>query len=130
MRHPFLFIGALNGFLTVALGAFGAHALRDRLQGNYYEVFQTGIQYQGLHALALLILGLIALRATSNWLNRAGWLFLLGILLISGSLYLLAITGNRALGMITPLGGVCFLLGWLSLAIATLKLPAAVNSDE
>ncbi len=118
MARLFLILGALNGFLTVALGAFGAHAIRGQVSSYHYDVFQTGVQYQGIHALALLVVGLLAFHVGSSWLKRAGWLFFTGIILFSGSLYLLATVGSRPLGMITPMGGLLFLMGWGSLLIA------------
>lgn len=118
MARIFLLFGAINGFLAVALGAFGAHALRERIAADLYTAFQTGVHYHGLHALALLCVGLLALHHPSPWLMRCGWLLLLGILLFSVSLYLLAITGMRVFGIITPFGGIALLLGWLSLVIA------------
>jgi uncharacterized membrane protein YgdD (TMEM256/DUF423 family) len=116
----FLVIGALSGCLGVALGAFGAHALRDRLSPEMLDVFKTGVTYQMYHALALLAVGLLLARLSidgSVWLNAAGWLFIAGTVLFSGSLYLLSLTGTTWLGAITPLGGVAFLIGWLALAV-------------
>lgn len=106
-------VGALNGFLTVALGAFAAHGLKDSLSARMLEVFEKGVEYQGLHALALIAVGLLmAQYGQAAWFVRAGIAFSLGIVLFSGSLYLLAITGVGAFGVITPLGGSSFLLGW------------------
>ncbi len=122
MARRFLLFGAANGFLAVLLGAFGAHDLRSRISSDLYAAFQTGVDYQALHALLLLSIGLLALHHPSRWLNRSGWLVSGGILLFCGSLYLLALTGNRALGMITPAGGILLLLGWLALATATWRL--------
>jgi uncharacterized membrane protein YgdD (TMEM256/DUF423 family) len=116
LRH-FVLIGALNGFLTVAFGAFAAHALRDMLSAGLLGVFQTGVEYQGLHSVALLLVGLLGAHAgDSRPLKIAGWAFATGILLFSGSLYLLALTDARWLGAITPFGGSAFLLGWGALA--------------
>lgn len=112
--------GALSGFLTVALGAFGAHALREKLEPRALEVYQTAVQYQGVHALALILVGAwFAARPESaqGWAGAvAPWGFLVGMLLFSGSLYVLALTGVRWWGAVTPLGGVAFLLGWFALA--------------
>lgn len=119
MARPFLALGALSGFLAVAAGAFGAHALRARLAPELLAIFETGARYQMYHALALLAVAWLASAAPSRWVDAAGWLFVLGTLLFSGSLYLLALTGQHWLGAVTPLGGVAFLAGWLSLAIAT-----------
>jgi len=123
MGRLFVALGALSGFVAVAAGAFGAHALKQRLSADLLAVFQTGAQYQMFHALALLATGLLALRAPSTTLQAAGWLFVAGTLLFSGSLYALSLSGVRVLGAITPLGGLAFLGGWLLLAIAAFRLP-------
>ena len=115
MPRIVLLLGAANGFLCVALGAFDAHALKPRIEPALYTVFQTGVDYQALHAVALLAVGLLALHQHSRWLLWSGALFTLGILLFCGSLYLLALTGQRSLGAITPIGGAAFLFGWLAL---------------
>ncbi len=108
--------GSVLGFLGVALGAFGAHRLREKLTAlGTSATYQTAVQYHMYHALALLALGLLpAGRATTV----AGWSFLAGVLLFSGSLYALALSGVKALGMITPFGGLAFLVGWAALAVA------------
>jgi uncharacterized membrane protein YgdD (TMEM256/DUF423 family) len=116
----FLTVGALSGFIAVAAGAFGAHAMRDRVSTDMLSVFQTGVTYQMYHALALLAVALLLGRLSidgSPWLTASGWLFVAGTLLFSGSLYALSLSGVSWLGAITPLGGVAFLLGWLALAI-------------
>lgn len=113
-----LCIAALSGFLSVALGAFGAHGLRQTLSEELLGVFEVGARYQFYHALALLAVGILATQRRSVALHVAGWCFLLGTLVFSGSLYALALTAYRPLGMITPIGGAAFLLGWLALAIA------------
>ena len=115
LRH-FIVLGAVNGFLAVAFGAFAAHALKDLLSAGLLEVFHTGVEYQGLHALALVAVGLLGRDEHGRALNLAGWAFASGILLFSGSLYLLALTDIRMLGAVTPLGGVAFLIGWGALA--------------
>lgn len=112
MSRRLLTLGAANGLLSVLLGAFGAHVLRARLDLYHYEVYQTAVHYQGLHALALLTTGLLALHLDSRWLGRAGWFFSAGLLLFCGSLYLLALFSARPLGLITPLGGLLLLAGW------------------
>ncbi len=120
MDRVFISIGAISGLLAVAAGAFGAHALRDRLSADMLQVFQTGVTYQMYHALALVGVGILLGRFSvdgSVWLSGAGWLFLAGTILFSGSLYLLSLSGTTWLGAITPLGGVAFLLGWLGLAV-------------
>lgn len=115
----FISIGALSGFIAVGLGAFGAHALRERLSADMLQVFQTGVTYQMYHALALVGVGILLARYSvdgSVWLSASGWLFIAGSLLFSGSLYVLSLTGTTWLGAITPLGGLAFLAGWLALA--------------
>ena len=119
MSRLFLMIGSLSAFIGVAFGAFGAHALRSRISPAMLEVYKTGVQYHLAHALALILIALLADRMRSPGLVRtAGWLFTAGIVLFSGSLYALAITGTRILGAITPLGGLCFLAGWATLNVA------------
>jgi uncharacterized membrane protein YgdD (TMEM256/DUF423 family) len=120
MDRLFITVGALSAFVAVAAGAFGAHALRERLTGSSLDIFQTGAQYQMYHALATLAVGALLARFSidgSTWLTAAGWLFVAGTILFSGSLYLLALTDVRWLGAITPLGGLAFLIGWLALAV-------------
>jgi uncharacterized membrane protein YgdD (TMEM256/DUF423 family) len=116
--RTFLLIGALAGFVAVALGAFGAHALRARLSPDMLNAFETGVRYQMYHALAVIATGLIVARMGGWLIVTAGWLFTAGIVLFSGSLYLLAFTGITMFGAITPIGGVAFLLGWACLALA------------
>jgi uncharacterized membrane protein YgdD (TMEM256/DUF423 family) len=123
MGRLFIVLGALSGFVAVAAGAFGAHALKQKLSADLLAVFQTGAQYQMFHALALLAAGLLAARTPSTAANAAGWLFVAGTLLFSGSLYALSLSGVRVLGAITPLGGLAFLGGWLALAFAAWRLP-------
>ena len=118
MERTFIALGAFSGFLAVAAGAFGAHALRRRVAEDLLAVFQTGAQYHMYHALALIAAGLVGLRAPSGAARAAGWLFLVGTVLFSGSLYALALTGMRKLGAITPIGGMAFLVGWIALAWA------------
>ena len=124
MDRVFLSVGGLSGCLAVAAGAFGAHALRDRVPADLLDVFQTGATYQMYHALALVAVGMLMARFSSDgsaWLTASGWLFLAGSILFSGSLYLLALSGTTWLGAITPLGGVAFLLAWLALAVGVLS---------
>lgn len=118
----FLTAAAINGALTVALGAFGAHGLKQLLSQDLLKTFHTGADYHGLHALALLATGLLLLHRDSKAGRVAGWAFLIGILVFSGSLYLLAITGQKWLGMITPFGGTAFIVGWIALAIAAWRI--------
>jgi uncharacterized membrane protein YgdD (TMEM256/DUF423 family) len=119
MERTFLILGAVMGFLGVALGAFGAHALDATLKANQREgTFETATQYHLYHALALLAVAWAAARWPDSLTYWAGYLFILGIIVFSGSLYALSITNQRWLGAITPLGGLAFLAGWLCLALA------------
>jgi len=122
-RHAkLLFVaGCLNALCAVAAGAFAAHVLTRQLDEYRLELFRTGAAYQMYHALGMLIATLVAAPSPSRWALRAAVLFLFGILLFSGSLYLLALVKIRFLGLITPVGGVLFLLGWLLLAFAALR---------
>jgi uncharacterized membrane protein YgdD (TMEM256/DUF423 family) len=114
-------IAAINGFLSVGLGAFAAHGLRARLAPDMLAIFQTGVQYQMYHALAMFGVGLLCMHINDSAMLRASaWAFLAGIVIFSGSLYILSLSGIRWLGAITPLGGVGFLAGWLLLAAAML----------
>ena len=118
----FLSVGAFAAALGVALGAFGAHALKSRLSADMLAVWQTAVQYHLWHALGLVAIGLLAQHLPeSGVLRLAGWLMLAGILLFSGSLYVLALSGMRWLGAVTPFGGACFIAGWLALAYAVLR---------
>ena len=114
--RTFFVVGAVFGALGVAAGAFGAHALKARLAPEMLAVFETGVRYQLVHALGLLAVGWAGTRWASAFIRAAGWMFAVGILLFSGSLYVLCLTGARALGAITPIGGVAFVAGWLLLA--------------
>jgi uncharacterized membrane protein YgdD (TMEM256/DUF423 family) len=118
MGRVFLGLGAMSGFVAVAAGAFGAHALRDRLSAEYLAVFETAARYQMYHALALLAVALLLSLRPLGTLQWAGWLFVVGTTLFCGSLYALALTGTRWLGAITPLGGIAFLAGWIFLALS------------
>ncbi|MCB2198356.1 DUF423 domain-containing protein [bacterium] len=117
----YLLIGAVNGFLAVALGAFAAHGLREILDATHLNTFETGVRYQMIHALALIGTGLLLRQPASRLLSLAGWAFLIGIILFSGSLYWLALGGPSWLGPVTPLGGLSFLLGWALLAIGSFQ---------
>jgi len=116
MAQTFLILGALFAAVGVGAGAFGAHALRGRLSAEMLAVFETGVRYHLIHALALVAVGLAATRWASPAVGLAGWLFCAGVILFSGSLYLLALGGPRVLGAITPIGGAAFIAGWLILA--------------
>lgn len=123
MAKLFITLGALSAMLAVVFGAFGAHGLRDRLDAYLMGVFETAVQYHFYHALAMLAVGVIALSQPQTvMLKSAGWLFLIGTLVFSGSLYLLALTGIKWLGAVTPLGGLAFIAGWACLAAAGWKL--------
>ncbi|MFV8818841.1 DUF423 domain-containing protein [Haliea sp. E17] len=123
MAKLFISLSALSGMLAVILGAFGAHGLRNRLDDYLMGVFETAVQYHFYHTLALLAVGIIALQQPQTvLLKSAGWLFLLGIAVFSGSLYVLALSGVKWLGAITPLGGLAFIAGWACLAAAGWKL--------
>ncbi|HBO9578351.1 TPA: DUF423 domain-containing protein [Pseudomonas aeruginosa] len=117
MLRPFLLLAAFFGFTGVALGAFAAHGLKKQLSAEYLAVFQTGVHYQLIHALALFGVALLATRLDGRLVSAAGGLFTLGILLFSGSLYLLTLSG-----IVTPFGGVSFLAGWLCLGLAAWRL--------
>ena len=121
MERLFVMIGALSGAIGVGAGAFGAHALRAKLEPRMLEVFETGARYQMYHAVAMLAAAWVVSRFPGALANASGWLFLAGTVLFSGSLYAMALTNVRALGAITPIGGVCFIAGWVCLALAAAK---------
>jgi uncharacterized membrane protein YgdD (TMEM256/DUF423 family) len=118
-----LFIAAINGGLAVLCGAFAAHGLSSHLTPDAQGLFETGARYQMYHALAMGLAGLLLRATASRRAEAAALLFLIGILLFSGSLYLLALTGNRMLGFVTPFGGVALVAGWVFLALAALRQP-------
>ncbi|MBX3173157.1 MAG: DUF423 domain-containing protein [Gemmatimonadaceae bacterium] len=125
MQRLFLVIGSLSAAMAVAAGAFGAHALKERLDPRSLETFETAVRYQMYHALAIIAVALFVGRsvaATTSGaggpIRVAGWLFVAGTLLFSGSLYALALSGARWLGPVTPLGGACLLAGWVAFAVA------------
>jgi uncharacterized membrane protein YgdD (TMEM256/DUF423 family) len=120
MDKTFLWIGALAAFIGVALGAFGAHGLRGRLSPESLTVFETGVRYQMYHAFGIFIVAIALTRVGGAMVRTAGWLVTLGIVVFSGSLYALALTGVRTFGAITPMGGLAFLAGWALLAWAAL----------
>jgi uncharacterized membrane protein YgdD (TMEM256/DUF423 family) len=127
MNARFIVIGAVAAFLSVAIGAFGAHGLKDVLTEQMMKNYNTGVQYQMFHSTGLLIIGILNQlwgqrdARSASLLNTAGWLMLLGMVLFSGSLYTMALTGLTWLGAITPLGGVSFLAGWTCIAISAAK---------
>lgn len=119
----FLFLGSVMMLLSVALGAFGAHGLKPVLSADQLAVYQTGVHYQMIHGIGLILVAILASKYSQIGLfPAAGWAMLIGIILFSGSLYALTLTGIRTLGIITPFGGVSFLIGWLLLAIAAFKV--------
>jgi uncharacterized membrane protein YgdD (TMEM256/DUF423 family) len=121
VERLFVIIGALSGAIGVGAGAFGAHALREKLEPRMLEVFETGARYQMYHAVAMLAAAWVVGRFPGSLANASGWLFLAGTAFFSGSLYAMALTDVRALGAITPIGGVCFIAGWVCLALAAAK---------
>ncbi|MFE5318723.1 DUF423 domain-containing protein [Paenibacillus sp. NPDC056579] len=122
MNSRFVAIGAICAFLSVAIGAFGAHALKESMSAEMMAIYETGVQYHMMHSLGIIAIGLAAaFMPESKALVRAGWSLLIGIILFSGSLYVLSITEIKPLGAITPFGGVAFLFGWFSLAQAAFK---------
>ena len=121
MDRLFFIIGSTSALVAVAAGAFGAHALRARLTPDLLAVFETGARYQMYHAFALLASAWAVTRWPGPWPVRAGWLFLIGTIVFSGSLYALALSGVRWLGAVTPLGGAAFLAGWLCLLLAAAR---------
>lgn len=118
----FIIIGAINAFLAVALGAFGAHGLEGRVEQKYLEIWKTGVTYQMFHATGLLIVGVLLGRLPANaLLSWSGWMMLIGIILFSGSLYVMTLTKISILGAITPLGGLAFLAAWILIIVAAVK---------
>ncbi|MHC4494180.1 MAG: DUF423 domain-containing protein [Planctomycetota bacterium] len=113
--------GAIAGGIGVMLGAFGAHGLKARVGPDLLAVFETGVRYHMYHALALLAVGWAATRWTTPLVHASGWAFLAGIVIFSGSLYVMTLTGARWLGAVSPLGGLAFILGWAVLAAAALR---------
>ncbi|UJL46025.1 DUF423 domain-containing protein [Virgibacillus sp. NKC19-16] len=121
MTKVFLILGVINGFLAVALGAFGAHGLEGRVSANALKTWDKAVNYQMFHTMALLITGLLLAKFTSGGAVWAGWMFFAGIILFSGSLYIYSTTAIKTFAMITPIGGLAFLIGWVLLGIALLR---------
>ncbi|KOO37332.1 DUF423 domain-containing protein [Priestia koreensis] len=118
----FLILGAINAMLAVGLGAFGAHGLEGKISAKYLEVWKTGVQYQMFHAMGLFVIAFLASKfPQSSLLTAAGWTMFGGIVLFSGSLYVLSTSGIKVLGAITPLGGVAFILSWIFIVIVAAK---------
>ena len=127
MHKTFLLVGAISGAIAVSLGAFGAHGLKQIVSAADVAVFQTGVQYQMYHTLALMLLAIVYERLPSKWITTSAYLFACGVLFFSGSLYLITalkargVTVAPLIGVITPLGGFCFIIGWLCFLIGVLK---------
>lgn len=120
----FIIAGAVNAAIAVAFGAFGAHALKEKLSEHYLAIWETAVQYQMFHALALIAVGILmspSLFGSVTQLSWAGYLILVGIIFFSGSLYVLSLSGIGILGAITPIGGVAFIAGWIMLIVAAVK---------
>lgn len=118
----FLITGAINAMLAVALGAFGAHGLEGKISEKYLEVWKTGVQYQMFHAMGLFVIAfLLSKFPQSSLLTASGWIMFAGIVLFSGSLYVLSTSGIKVLGAITPLGGVAFIVAWILIVVAAVK---------
>ncbi len=123
MHKLFIITGSLLGMLSVMIGAFGAHALKSTLEAtNRLETFETAVKYQFYHSLALILLGLLMVQFQHKLFNVAGYGFMIGILVFSGSLYVLSLTGITKLGAITPLGGLAFIIGWAAFAWGSYKV--------
>ena len=122
--NAWLIVAAVNGFLAVAFGAFAAHGLTGKIDAHSLEVFETGARYHMYHAFAMGLAAIAGRGAAASLANLAAWFFLAGIVLFSGSLYLLATTGIRSLGIVTPFGGLSFLIGWGLLAWAATRVQA------
>ncbi|AVR00622.1 DUF423 domain-containing protein [Oceanobacillus sp. M65] len=117
----FLLLGVINGFLAVALGAFGAHGLEGRISEKAIATWEKAVTYQMFHTMALLVTGLLMAKFTSGSLIWAGSMFFAGIILFSGSLYIYSVTSIKTFAMITPIGGVAFLVGWVLIGTAVVK---------
>jgi uncharacterized membrane protein YgdD (TMEM256/DUF423 family) len=127
MQKIFLSLGSAAAAIAVVLGAFGAHALKEKLSAEQLLVFETGVRYQFYHAFALIVVGMLSEKFNSSFLNYSGWLFVFGIIFFSGSLYLLStknllgIESWKFLGPVTPLGGLCFIVGWTFIVISLFR---------
>ena len=117
----FIILGAVNAFIAVALGAFGAHGLEGKIPDKYLATWNTAVDYQMFHAAGLLVIGLLAGKITSPLINWSGWMMFIGIIIFSGSLFVLSVTQIKVLGAITPIGGVSFLAAWILMIIAAYK---------
>lgn len=117
----FLLLGVINGFISVALGAFGAHGLEGKLSEKALSTWDKAVTYQMFHTMALLVTGLLFIKVQTGGMVWAGWMFFAGIVLFSGSLYAYSTTGIKTFAMITPIGGLAFLIGWILLGYAVVK---------
>ncbi|MFD2762074.1 DUF423 domain-containing protein [Lentibacillus juripiscarius] len=117
----FLVLGAINGFLAVALGAFGAHGLEGKVSEKALGTWEKAVNYQMFHTMALIAVGLLLAKVQGSGLMWAGWMFFVGIILFSGTLYIYSVSGIKTFAMITPIGGVAFLIGWVLLGYAVVK---------
>ncbi|MYL40947.1 DUF423 domain-containing protein [Virgibacillus salexigens] len=117
----FLLLGIINGFLSVALGAFGAHGLEGKISKSAIATWEKAVNYQMFHTMALLVTGILMMKANSAGIMWAGWMFFFGIILFSGSLYIYSTTAIKTFAMITPIGGVAFLIGWILLGTFVVK---------
>jgi len=120
MSNVFIGLGALSAFISVAAGAFGAHALKQVLDADMLAVYHTAVDYQFFHSIGLIVIGTLHKISPRHYHSYAAWIMLAGIIIFSGSLYVLSTTGIKWLGMITPIGGVCFLAAWLIIALSYL----------
>jgi len=122
MYKLFLILGSINAFIAVSMGAFGAHFLKTKISENMLTVFQTAVQYHFYHSLGLIIIGVLTISIKpEKYLGIAGWMMFFGIILFSGSLYILSTTATRWVGIITPFGGIAFIASWVFIAIAVWK---------
>jgi uncharacterized membrane protein YgdD (TMEM256/DUF423 family) len=128
MNHRLLFIAAISGFIAVALGAFGAHGLKNIASAEMVSIFKLAVEYQFYHTFALVSLAFAAQWLSTKWLNWSAGFFIVGTLLFSGSLYLYALTQAKWIGPITPMGGLCLLIAWALFAIAAWRSP--INTDQ
>jgi uncharacterized membrane protein YgdD (TMEM256/DUF423 family) len=125
MSKLFLILGSVNGATAVSMGAFGAHFLKTKIPEDMLFVFQTAVQYHFYHSLGLMVIGVLAIHIKpEKHLGIAGWIMFIGIILFSGSLYVLSTTATRWVGMITPFGGIAFIVSWVFIAIAVWKWSA------
>jgi uncharacterized membrane protein YgdD (TMEM256/DUF423 family) len=117
-RRPFIALGAILAFFAIALGAFGAHGLKNMLSVEQLVIYRTAVDYHMWHSLGLVLIGLLTQQNNSPLLSKAGWIMFAGVIIFSGSLYALSLTGISVLGAITPIGGLCFLIAWALIAYA------------